>query len=86
MSFSDGSFGNYSPYARELTPRMFEIAEQIVSGNTTTKGIAEALTIRPQTVKNFLNVIYTRLGVESRMDLVIKHRDGLIAIHGRPGL
>jgi DNA-binding NarL/FixJ family response regulator len=84
MSFSGGNFGNYSPYVRELTPRMIEIAEQILSGNATTKGIAEALSIRPKTVKNFLNVMYTRLGVESRIDLVIKHRDGLITIRRRP--
>jgi DNA-binding NarL/FixJ family response regulator len=80
---SVGDYGGYSPFPRQLTPRMIDIAEQIVSGNATTRGIAEALKIRPQTVKNILNIIYARLGVESRIDLVVKHRDGLIAIDRR---
>ena len=70
--------GDYacSPDLKHLTPRMVQIAEQILAGNSTTKGVAEALGIAPQTVKNILHVIYARLGVENRIGLIIKYREG----------
>jgi DNA-binding NarL/FixJ family response regulator len=77
LSISGGDYGSYSPYRKQLSPRMVTIAEQILSGNSTTKGVAEALGISSQTVKHMLTVMYARLGVENRIGLVIKYRDGL---------
>jgi len=80
---SGGNFGSYTPDRKALTPRMLDIAEQVLAGNTSLKGIAQALGMAPQTVKNILGVMYQRLGVESKMELVVKHQNGLIAIPRR---
>jgi len=75
-----GNFGGYSPYSRALTPRMLDIAEQVLTGNTSSKGIARALGVAPQTVKNILWVMYQRLGIDGKMGIVIKyHHDEKLA-------
>lgn len=75
LSVAGGDYASYSPSRKDLSPRMVQIAEQILAGNSTTKGVAEALGIAPQTVKNILHVMYARLGVENRIGLVIKYRE-----------
>ena len=51
-----------------LTPRERQILEALVRGNTT-REIAERCGIGRQTVKNYVTVIYEKLGVCRRAEL-----------------
>ena len=51
-----------------LTPRERQIYEALLRGATTREG-AEAHGLGRQTVKNYVTVIYEKLGIESRSQL-----------------
>ena len=51
-----------------LTPRERQILEALVQGNTT-REIADSCGIGRQTVKNYVTVIYEKLGVCGRTEL-----------------
>ena len=52
-----------------LTPRERQILEALVQGNST-RQIADSCGIGRQTVKNYVTVIYEKLGVRGRADLL----------------
>jgi two-component system, LuxR family, response regulator FixJ len=52
-----------------LTPRERQIVEALVQGNTT-REIAASCGIGRQTVKNYVTVIYEKLGVRGRGQLL----------------
>jgi DNA-binding NarL/FixJ family response regulator len=56
-----------------LTPRQVEILCALLEG-ATNRDIASRLGLREQTVKNQLSVMYTKLGVQNRLQLAL---DGL---------
>lgn len=58
------------PSAVTLTPREREIAEAIL-GAASNKAIAERLGISEQSVKNRLTSLYKKIGVASRLELVL---------------
>lgn len=51
-----------------LTPREQQIFDALMQG-ATTRQIAEAHGLGRQTVKNYLTVIYQKMGVSSRIEL-----------------
>jgi two-component system nitrate/nitrite response regulator NarL len=53
-----------------LTPREFEIVERVASGESN-KDIAQALSLRENTVKHHLSSIFDKLGVFSRLELAV---------------
>ena len=66
-------------FRKELSPRMTDIAREILRGNTSAKGIAFELGISQSTVKNISTILYARLGVQGAVELIVKHRDGVIS-------
>jgi len=52
-----------------LTPRERQILEGLIQGNTT-REIADSCGIGRQTVKNYVTVIYEKLGVRGRRQLL----------------
>lgn len=57
----------------ELTPREAEIVEQVSSG-ASTRQVAQQLAISPHTVRNHLKVIFRKLQVHSRGELINRVR------------
>lgn len=55
--------------AAELTPREQQILELIAQG-LSNKEIASELLLRPQTVKNYVRMVFEKLGVHSRLDVM----------------
>jgi two-component system, NarL family, response regulator DevR len=53
----------------ELTPREQQILELIAQG-LSNKEIAGQLLLRPQTVKNYVRMVFEKLGVHSRLDVM----------------
>jgi DNA-binding NarL/FixJ family response regulator len=53
-----------------LTPREFEIVERVAAGESN-KDIAQALSLRENTVKHHLSSIFDKLGVFSRLELAV---------------
>lgn len=53
-----------------LTPREFEIVERVAAGESN-KEIAQALSLRENTVKHHLSSIFDKLGVFSRLELAV---------------
>lgn len=58
------------PSVVTLTPREREIADAIL-GAASNKAIAERLGISEQSVKNRLTSLYRKIGVASRLELVL---------------
>jgi len=56
--------------AAALTPREREIAEAVL-GAASNKAIAKRLGISEQSVKNRLTTLYRKIGVGSRLELVL---------------
>jgi DNA-binding CsgD family transcriptional regulator len=52
-----------------LTPRERQVLESLVQGNTT-REIADSYGLGRQTVKNYVTVIYDKLGVRGRRQLL----------------
>ncbi len=52
-----------------LTPRERQIYEALLRGSTT-REVAETHGLGRQTVKNYVTVIYEKLGIESRTELL----------------
>lgn len=67
-----GSAEVYEPV--ELTKREREVLERIAKGMNNT-GIAAELGVAPQTVRNYVSVIYDKLGVHSRAEAVVWARE-----------
>jgi DNA-binding CsgD family transcriptional regulator len=66
------------PADSPLTPRQYEVLEQLADGASTT-AIAERLVVSPATVRNHVRQVLVRLGTSSRLSAVaIARRDGLI--------
>ncbi|MGE0816286.1 MAG: LuxR C-terminal-related transcriptional regulator [Vicinamibacterales bacterium] len=57
----------------ELTVRERQLVRVLQAGSTN-REIAERLGLREQTVRNRLSVIYAKLGVRNRLDLVLRSR------------
>jgi len=57
----------------QLTGREKEVFELLVRGNTNTQ-IANKLCLSIGTVKNYVSVIYDKLGNRERMNIVLKYR------------
>lgn len=57
------------PVHSALTPREAQVLQRLLEGSTT-REIAESYGIGHQTVKNYLTVIYEKLGVRSRSQLL----------------
>jgi DNA-binding CsgD family transcriptional regulator len=57
-----------------LTPRERQILESLVQGNTT-REIADSYGLGRQTVKNYATIIYEKLGVRGRGQL-LRHAQG----------
>lgn len=53
-----------------LTPRELELA-RLVAGGYSNKEISTSLRIAPQTVKNHLHAVYTKLGITNRVELTL---------------
>lgn len=51
-----------------LTPRERQVLDRLLLGETT-RSIADSYGLSRQTVKNYVTVIYEKLGVRSRADL-----------------
>lgn len=62
-----------------LTPRERQILDRLLLGETT-RSIADSYGLSRQTVKNYVTIIYEKLGVGSRADLV----RGFCAVEPRP--
>ena len=56
------------PAHSALTPREAQIVQRLVEGNTI-REVAAGYGIAPQTVKNYVTVIYEKLGVCGRTEL-----------------
>lgn len=70
--------GSASPSPATITAREKEILRLLASG-TATKAIAEKLFIAPGTVRNHINRILSKLGVNSRLEAVVQAlRRGLV--------
>jgi DNA-binding NarL/FixJ family response regulator len=54
-----------------LTPRERELVAEILSGRNN-KAIAARGSVREQTVRNQLSVLFRKLGVSSRLELAVK--------------
>ena len=52
-----------------LTPRERQICEALLQG-ATTRQVADAHGLGRQTVKNYITVIYEKLGIKNRMQLL----------------
>ena len=57
------------PVHSALTPREAQVLQRLLEGSTT-REIAESYGIGHQTVKNYVTVIYEKLGVRGRTQLV----------------
>jgi len=57
------------PVHSALTPREAQVLQRLLEGSTT-REIAVSYGIGHQTVKNYLTVIYEKLGVRSRSQLL----------------
>ena len=57
------------PVHSALTPREAQVLQRLLEGSTT-REIAESYGIGHQTVKNYLTVIYEKLGVRGRTQLL----------------
>ncbi|MDR2193634.1 MAG: LuxR C-terminal-related transcriptional regulator [Treponema sp.] len=57
------------PWLKTLTKREREIVTLIATGYDN-KSIAETLFLAPQTVKNHVSVIYSKLGVKNRFEII----------------
>lgn len=55
-----------------LTPRQSQIVALAVTGMTN-RDIALELGVQEQVVKNYMHRIYTKLGVDNRVCMVLKH-------------
>jgi DNA-binding NarL/FixJ family response regulator len=53
-----------------LTPREYQVAKFVARGSSN-KQIADVLSITEQTVKNHMQSIYRKLGVNNRVELTI---------------
>jgi two-component system nitrate/nitrite response regulator NarL len=53
-----------------LTPRERDIVRLVAKGRSNAQ-IARALSLRPQTVKNRLSVVFEKTGVTSRLELAL---------------
>jgi two-component system, NarL family, nitrate/nitrite response regulator NarL len=56
------------PVHSALTPREAQVLQRLIEGSTT-REIAESYGIGHQTVKNYVTVIYEKLGVQGRRQL-----------------
>jgi DNA-binding NarL/FixJ family response regulator len=65
------STGNVFRFPSALTPRESTIARMAAEGQPCKK-IAGQLNISEKTVRNQLTIIYSKLGVSSQMDLVVR--------------
>jgi DNA-binding NarL/FixJ family response regulator len=54
-----------------LTPRERDLVEEIRAGRSN-KAIAANLGVKEQTIRNQLTVLFRKLGVSSRLELVVK--------------
>lgn len=71
---------NEDPPAAELTPRQLEILGEMSRG-LTNKEIATALSCSPESVKDRINAICTKLGAANRSEAIsIAHRKHLLKI------
>lgn len=57
------------PVHSALTPRETQVLQRLLEGSTT-REIAESYGIGQQTVKNYVTVIYEKLGVRGRTQLL----------------
>jgi len=57
------------PVHSALTPREAQVLQRLIEGSTT-REIAESYGIGHQTVKNYVTVIYEKLGVRDRSQLL----------------
>lgn len=57
------------PLKAHFTPRQITILQLIATGKTD-REIAKLLTIGERTVRNDLNIIYAKLGVQTRIEAV----------------
>ena len=67
-----------------LTPREQQILERLLSGETT-RAISDIYGINRQTVKNYVTVIYEKLGVSGRAELFQVATRALALRPGTPG-
>lgn len=58
----------------ELTPRERQVLDEIASGRSN-REIAERLGIRPKTVRNHINRIFSKLGVSHRAEAIVRARE-----------
>ncbi len=57
-----------------LTPRELKLLE-LLSKGLTNKEISAEMNIAEQTVKNYASVIYSKIGIHSRYNLIVKAKD-----------
>ena len=66
------------PGLERLSPRERQVLERLASGRSNEQ-IAAALSIAPQTIRNYISTIYDKIGVRSRAEAVVWARErGLI--------
>ena len=68
-----------------LTPRERQVLAALIEGHTT-REIAESYGIGRQTVKNYVTVIYEKLGVEGRRQLLLDAGKRAAGSEPQPGL
>jgi len=61
------------PKFKALTPRQRAIADYVLDGYPN-KQIADALFMQVQSVKNQLRVIFEKLDVHDRIDMIVRYR------------
>jgi DNA-binding CsgD family transcriptional regulator len=65
---------------RALTKREKEVVEWVVTG-LSNREVAQLMGLNEQVVKNYLKVIYEKMGVESRVRLILKFYEKPIAMY-----
>ena len=74
------------PLAAALTPRELEVLRHLSHG-TSTRGIADAMRISPETIRTHVQALRRKLGAESKLQAVtIGLKRGLIGTPGDPEL
>jgi DNA-binding NarL/FixJ family response regulator len=62
------------PAHADLTLREREVLEYLAQGYNN-QDIAQALVLTPKTVRNYISIIYSKLGVQSRGEAIVRARE-----------